>query len=98
MKTGIVVILPGRYELQEAREAVFGYHSGKGRFVESPVEEQQGSNGVQGSSLILLQQAVDDLRADVVVVLLEQRALQQQVGADQHVVLRVAVSIAKLGR
>lgn len=63
-------------QLEEARETRFLDHAGVCRLIGMAIEQQKEYDNVQRCWVILLQQTVDDLGADVVLVVSKQLALQ----------------------
>lgn len=92
-----VLVLASVNQLQQARKAGLADHARERRLVEIAIEQQQADDGVQGPQLVLLQQTVDDLGADVLLVRLEEGAGEEHPRAGRNVILRLAGPIAERG-
>lgn len=79
-----VLVLAAVEELEQAREAALVDHGAEGGLVAAAVEHQEAGDGVQRGRVVLLQQAVDDLRPHVVRVRAEEAALQEPLRAVRH--------------
>lgn len=84
-------------QLQEAGEAGFAHHAGKHGLVLAAIEEEEAGDGVERSDLVLLEEAVDDLVADVFLVGLKQVAGEEHLGTGDDLILRLAEVVAEAG-
>lgn len=76
MEAWVIIRISATDQLQKARKTCFLDHVRKRRLVRVAVEQEHAYYGVERSGLILLQQAVDELLADIFFVSLEYVALQ----------------------
>jgi hypothetical protein len=84
-------------ELKEAGEAGLAHHAGKHGLVLATIEQEEAGDGVERSDLVLLEEAVDDLGADIFLVGLEQVAGEEHLGTGDDLILRLAEVVAEAG-
>lgn len=81
------------HEVQQPGEAAGTDHMAEGSLVGPTVEEQEVGDRVKRTEFVLLQQAVDDLDADIVLVFAKDAAVNQLLGTAGQVVFGVEEAV-----
>jgi hypothetical protein len=76
MEARVIIRVSAANQLQKARKTCFLDHVRKRRLVRVAVEQEHAYYGVERPGLVLLQQAIDELLADILLVPLKYVALQ----------------------
>lgn len=83
-------------QLKQSGEASLVDHAGKRGLILTTIQQQEAGDGVQRPRLVLLEQAVYDLRTDVFLVSTEEVAGEEHVGAGRSVILGFGEVVAEL--
>lgn len=94
MQAGVVVLV-ALDQVEQTRKGGLDLHHLKDGFITAAVVEQDGCDDVQDGGMFLLQQAVDELAADVVSVLDKERRVDQTIAAAGNVVLGVEEAVGR---
>jgi hypothetical protein len=82
-------------KLQQSREASLIHHARKHGVILAAVEQEQTNYGMQRSCLVFLQQTIDDLGANIILVIPEQIAGEKDPRASDDLVLCFVITVTQ---
>jgi hypothetical protein len=85
-------------KLQQSRKAGLVHHAREHVVVLAAVEQKQTNYGMQRPRIVFLQQTIDNLGANIVLIVLEQTASEEHPRASDNFILGFVITVAQTGR